>query len=144
MNKTRRWRRVPLLVTAGLLCVTSAFAGQWLRTAVDPTCAVIEAAEYDASRKLVRITGRSTETITLRIYDRGTNDTLIVARYPETGRWSIEFDLVGTDTTPGMVVVQGTSGCASFRLITDDTFGQAPQTGEATMVATLGIGLPRQ
>ena len=144
MNKTRLWRQVPLLVTAGLLCATSGFAAQWLRTAVDPTCAVIETAEYDAARKLIRITGRSIETITLRIYDRETNDTLIVARRPETGKWTIEFDLVGTDATPGMVVVQGTSGCATFRLVTDDAFGQAPQTEEDTTVATLGMGPARQ
>jgi len=77
MIKTRLRRQVPLLVAAGVLCATSGFAAQWLRTAVDPTCAVIEKAEYDASRKLIRITGRSSETVTLRIYDRETNDTLI-------------------------------------------------------------------
>jgi hypothetical protein len=136
MSTTRIWRRAALLGTASVLIATSGFSAPWLRTAVDPTCAVIEKAEYDAFRHTISITGRSSELVTLRIYEKTTHDTLVVAEKPEPGTWTVEFELVGANATPGMVVVQGINGCATFRTVTEDTFGTGPQTEEGIAVAS--------
>ena len=135
MSKIWKWWNVAMMVTVGVLIGTNGFSAPWLRTAVDPTCAVIEKAEYDAFRHTIRITGRSSELVTLRIYEKNSHETLVEAERPEPGKWTVEFELVGTDATPGMVVVQGINGCATFRTVTDDTFGKAPQTEDGITVA---------
>jgi hypothetical protein len=138
MSRKRDWCRVAVLGTVGVLCAASGFSAQSLPTAVDPTCAVIEKAEYDASRNSIRITGRSSEATTLRVYDADSQYTLVTAKRSEPGKWSVEFDLVGADTTPGMVVVQGISGCVASRTVTDQPLGQGLQTGDGFTVAAVG------
>ena len=135
MSRTWKWGSAVMLVTVGAMLATNAFSAQWLRTAVDPTCAIIEKAEYDAFSHTIRITGRSSELVTLRIYEKDSYETLVEAERPEPGKWTVEFELVDIATTPGMVVVQGINGCATFRLVDDDTFGKGPQTETGITVA---------
>lgn len=140
MNGTRLGWQAALVAVAVAGTATSGSA-RWLRTAVDPTCAVIEKAEYDAAHRSIRITGRSSEAVTLRVYDRETNDTVLTIERPESGKWTVEYEIVGA--TPGMVVVQGVSGCASFRLVSDDSYGQLPDRSADATVAALAAAAGR-
>jgi hypothetical protein len=98
-----------------------ALAARSMGTLSDPSCAVIEKADYDAEKNTITIRGRSKTGITLTVYDEAGRDAMITATRPDGGKWAVEFDIIGRTVLPGTVVVQGEGDCVVVRNVETGT-----------------------
>ncbi len=131
MKRSNRGVFVAAVVVGVGLCGSAALAARGLDAAADPTCAVIERADYDAERRVLTLTGRSQTPITLTVVDREGQAPLIQARQEAVGRWTVAFDVVGADAQPLRVEVRSAGGCLAVRPVRSDSWAALYRPGDA-------------
>ena len=105
---------------------SSATASQPLDVITDPTCAVIEQADYDVETQTITIRGRSKTGFTLTVLDECGCDALVKALHPRGGKWTVEFDIVGSESSPGLVKVEGGGDCVATRKVDSGSLATLP------------------